>query len=209
MTNKEEVFLEFILNCPLFMCWLTLLTTVLRSYWATDWQGEEKEKEEERKSLGVCKRLLKKGNTKFTVLKVPRECRLVFVSKIGWRQGLTLEREEGKMAGSRMLEHVTEERSLVWILNFMFRRNLWRFIYLLLFFFFLRFVVRLKFLRLSPKGCTKSVALQSGIPITNIAQRHWWLTFMWEYSPILFRTLLYLKVACLDPTVRLVGVVLK
>jgi len=54
--------------------------------------------------------LLKKGNTKFTVLKVPRECLLVFVSKIGWRQGLNLGREEGKMAGSRVLDHITGKK---------------------------------------------------------------------------------------------------
>jgi hypothetical protein len=47
--------------------------------------------------------LLFQGETKFTFLKIPRQCPLVLLVKVGWKQGKVLRSEEGSVKGGGLL----------------------------------------------------------------------------------------------------------
>ena len=47
--------------------------------------------------------LLLQGETKFTFLKIPRQCPLVLLLKVSWKQGKALRSEEGSVKGGGLL----------------------------------------------------------------------------------------------------------
>ena len=50
------------------------------------------------------------GETKFTALEFPRQCPLVLLMKVSWRESRALGSEEGKVFGSGVLTYAAEGR---------------------------------------------------------------------------------------------------